>query len=159
MNPAEQAEHERRKKAWEDSQAEREALAILMQQEKEKEQAQLTIEEKFYNYLPDTLYKSHYTLAQDYGNTPQEWRKFLRDNNLFIETELASIAEAEARSALSRLGNATGTEVSAIKALLESSKLINDSQKQKTKVVLTFIPNAERNNDDENNGTEHQTSL
>lgn len=100
----------------------------------------LSIEEVFYKYLPETLYQSHYTLAETYGFTPQEWRKFLRDNNLFIETELAAIAEAEARSALSRLGNATGQEVTALKAILEKSKLINDSQKQQTKVVLHFLP-------------------
>lgn len=64
---------------------------------------------------------------------------------MFIETELAAIAEAESRGALSRLGNATGTEVSAIKALLETSKLINDSQRQRTKVVLTFISPTQRN--------------
>jgi hypothetical protein len=59
-----------------------------------------------------------------------------RDNHIFIESELAAIAEAEARSALARLGNATGTEVAALKAILEKSKLINDAQKQSTKIVL-----------------------
>jgi hypothetical protein len=105
----------------------------------------LTMQEIFDRHLPDTLFKSHYELAREYGcgHTPVEWRTFLRDNQLFIETELAAIAEAEARSALSRLGNASGTEVSAIKALLETSKLINDSQKQNTKVVLSFIPSTE----------------
>lgn len=103
----------------------------------------MTIEEKFNRFLPDTLYQSHYKLAEIYGNTPQEWRKFLRDNHTFIETELAAIAEAEARSALARLGNATGQEVTALKAILEKSKLINDAQKQNTKVVLTFIPSKE----------------
>jgi hypothetical protein len=106
-----------------------------------------TIEELFYKYLPDTLYQSHYSLANAYGYTPQEWRKFIRDNHIFIESELAAIAEAEARSALSRLGNATGTEVAALKAILEKSKLINDAQKQATKIVLTFIPNTERGNE------------
>lgn len=101
-----------------------------------------TMDEIFHKNLPGTLFLSHYELAQNYGYTAQEWRTFLRDNYLFIETELAAIAEAEARSALARLGNASGTEVSAIKALLESSKLINDAQKQAVKVVLTFIPNA-----------------
>jgi hypothetical protein len=110
---------------------------------------QLTIDEIFHEYLPSTLYSSHYDLAKNYGYTPQEWRKFLRDNSLFIETELAAIAEAESRGALSRLGNATGQEVSAIKALLETSKLINDSQKQRTKVVLTFISPTERGVKDE----------
>jgi hypothetical protein len=108
---------------------------------------QLTIDEVFHRHLPSTLYESHYELAKNYGYTPQEWRKYLRDNSMFIETELAAIAEAESRGALSRLGNATGTEVSAIKALLETSKLINDSQRQRTKVVLTFISPTERNKD------------
>jgi hypothetical protein len=100
----------------------------------------LTIEEIFHTYLPATLYASHYELARSYGHTPQEWRKFIRDNHIFIETELAAIAEAEARSALARLGTASGQEVSALKAILEKSKLINDAQRQNTKVVLTFIP-------------------
>lgn len=107
----------------------------------------LTLEEKFYRFLPDTLYHSHYSLAEVYGNEPQEWRKFLRDNHTFIETELAAIAEAEARSALARLGNASGQEVTALKAILEKSKLINDAQKQNTKVVLTFIPSKEEDLD------------
>jgi hypothetical protein len=107
----------------------------------------LTIDEVFHKYLPGTLFESHYELSKNYGYTPQEWRKYLRDNSMFIETELAAIAEAESRGALSRLGNATGTEVSAIKALLETSKLINDSQRQRTKVVLTFISPTERNKD------------
>jgi hypothetical protein len=101
----------------------------------------MTIEEKFHKFLPDSLFKSHYELSKDYGHTPIEWRTFIRDNNLFIETELAAIAEAEARSALARLGQANGTEVQALKAILEKSKMINDAQKQNTKIVLTFIPN------------------
>jgi hypothetical protein len=103
----------------------------------------LSIEEKFKKYLPDTLYQSHYALAQSYGNTPEEWRKFLRDNHLFIESELAAITEAEARSALSRLGNAGGQEVTALKALLDKSKLINDAQRQNVKVVMHFLPSNE----------------
>jgi hypothetical protein len=103
----------------------------------------LTIEEKFHKWLPNTLYLSHYELAKSYGNTPEEWRKFLRDNHLFIESELAAITEAEARSALSRLGNAGGQEVTALKALLDKSKLINDAQRQNVKVVMHFLPSKE----------------
>jgi hypothetical protein len=112
------------------------------------QQQQLSMEELFHKYLPDTLYKDHYTMARDYGYTPKEWRTFLRDNHLFIETELAAIAEAEARSALARLGNASGTEVAALKAVLEKSKLINDAQKQAEKIVLSFIPPTERNKEE-----------
>jgi hypothetical protein len=110
----------------------------------EEEKPKPTIDEVFKKYLPDTMFKSHYDLAAHYGFTPIEWRTYLRDNHLFIETELAAIAEAEARSALSRLGNASGTEVQALKAILEKSKLINDAQKQNTKVLLNFIPETER---------------
>lgn len=101
---------------------------------------QLSMDEIFHKYLPHTLYQSHYEMSKNYGYTPTEWRTFLRDNHLFIETELAAIAEAEARSALSRLGNASGTEVAALKAILEKSKLINDAQKQQEKIVIMFIP-------------------
>jgi hypothetical protein len=102
-----------------------------------------TMEEIFHKYLPDTLYQSHYALAEMYGYTPTEWRKFLRDNQMFIESELAAIAEAEARSALSRLATAGTHEVSALKAVLEKSQLINNAQKQATKIVLTHIPKTE----------------
>lgn len=118
-----------------------------------------TMEETFHKHLPNTLYMSHYELAKHFGHTPQEWRTFIRDNHLFIETELAAISEAEARSALARLGNASGTEVAAIKALLEKSKLINDSQRQNTKIVMTFItptdrnPKKEEEKEDDNNNT------
>jgi hypothetical protein len=104
----------------------------------------MTMEQVFHKFLPDTLYKDHYTLSADYGFTPTEWRTFIRDQHLFIETELAAIAEAEARSALSRLGQASGTEVQALKAILEKSKLINDAQRQNVKVVLNYIPPTER---------------
>jgi hypothetical protein len=102
-----------------------------------------TLEEIFHKYLPSTLYYDHYKLSELHGYTPQEWRKFLRDNQMFIESELAAIAEAEARSALSRLANANSSEVSALKAVLEKSQLINNAQKQATKVILTHIPKTE----------------
>lgn len=104
-----------------------------------------SMEETFHKHLPNTLYMSHYDLSKHFGHTPQEWRTFIRDNHLFIETELAAISEAEARSALARLGNASGTEVAAIKALLEKSKMINDAQRQNTKIVMTFITPTDRN--------------
>lgn len=103
----------------------------------------LTMEQIFHKYLPSSLYKSHYALAEEYGYTPTEWRKYLRDNQMFIDSELAAIAEAEARNALSRLSNAGTHEVSALKAVLEKSQLINNAQKQATKVILTHIPKTE----------------
>lgn len=119
----------------------------------------LSIDEKFHKYLPNTLYLSHYDLAQSYGHTPEEWRKYLRDNHLFIESELAAITEAEARAALSRLGNAGGQEVTALKALLDKSKLINDAQRQNVKVVMTFIPSNEEELAPKKEEMKHDTQL
>jgi hypothetical protein len=44
---------------------------------------------------------------------------------------------------LARLGTSTGAEVQALKALLEKSALINNAQKQREKVLLTFLPKQE----------------
>lgn len=101
------------------------------------------MDEIFHKHLPSSLYMSHYNLAEMYGYTPSEWRKYLRDNQIFIDSELAAIAEAEARNALSRLGNASSSEVSAFKAILENSQLINNAQKQATKIVITHLPRTE----------------
>lgn len=101
------------------------------------------IDRIFKRKLPNTLYLNHFELAEAYGYTPQEWRTYLRDNSAFIEAEMAAMIEPAARSAISRLGNATTSEVQALKALLEKSKLINDAQKQQTKIVMTFIPSTE----------------
>lgn len=113
--------------------------------EEEKTKKAQQIDHLFKSNLPDTMYFSHYELSKMYGFSPTDWRQYLRDNHLFIETELAAIAEAEARAALSRLSNASGAEVAALKTLLEKSKLINDAQRQQTKVMLTFLnPTEER---------------
>lgn len=103
----------------------------------------MTMDEVFHKFLPGTLYADHYKLSEMYGHSPQEWRKYLRDNQMFIDSELAAIAEAEARSALSRLSTAGTHEVSALKAVLEKSQLINNAQKQATKVILLHIPKTE----------------
>lgn len=101
---------------------------------------------QFKNHLPETLYKSHYELAQMFPpSKPNDWRTYLKENEHFITSETAAIAEANARSALSKLGSGASTqEVAAIKALLEKSKLINEAQKQQQQVMLTFIPSKEQ---------------
>lgn len=100
----------------------------------------MTQDEIFKKHLPDSLYFSHYMLSELHGYTPEEWRKYLRDNQTFIDSELAAIAEAEARAALRKLSTAGGSEVAAIKALLEKSQLINNAQRQNTKIVITHLP-------------------
>lgn len=107
----------------------------------------MTIDEIFKSNLPSVLFMSHYDLSETYGHTPNDWRVYLKDNEHFITSETAAIAEANARAALSRLGTgATSQEVTAIKALLEKSKLINDAQKQQQHVMLTFIPSKDQVN-------------
>jgi selenocysteine lyase/cysteine desulfurase len=100
-----------------------------------------SIDEIFKSRLPDNLYFDHYSLSDLYPEfTAQEWRAYLRDNATFIDSEMAAMVEPAARAAIKRLGNASSSEVQALKSLMETSKLINDAQKQQTKVVLTFIP-------------------
>lgn len=94
--------------------------------------------------LPDSLNYNHYELKEEYGGTANGWREYLRDNQAFINSELAAIAEPAARAALARLGDARGNEVSALKAILENSKMINEAQKQQVKILITFMPPKER---------------
>lgn len=143
-----------------------EAHNLRMKEEKERQQQLehyrmmnpdegLSMDEVFKKYLPSSMYVDHFKLADMYGFTPQEWRVYLRDNAQFIESEMAAMVEPAARSAISRLGQATTSEVQALKALLEKSKLINDAQKAQTKVVLTFISPTKPKEVTEN---AHQTS-
>ena len=83
----------------------------------------------------------------------------MRDQQTFIESELAAIAEAEARAALGRLGRASGTEVSALKALLETSKLVNDAQRQQTKIMMTYLPDPKKAKQPEPERTERPKTV
>jgi hypothetical protein len=110
------------------------------------------MDEIFKNNLPDVLFMDHYTLSNTFGHTPNEWRQYLKDNEHFITSETAAIAEANARAALSRLGTgASSQEVTAIKALLEKSKLVNDAQKQQQHVLITYMPTKGQENVQQSN--------
>lgn len=101
-----------------------------------------TQEEAFNSMLPDNLYLSHYDLAIQFNAwTAQEWRRFLKEKERFIMTEVAAMTEAGARQALARLstGKTSTNEVSAIRQLLERSEQINSQDKdQRTFVMLQF---------------------
>lgn len=112
------------------------------------------MDEVFRQYLPDSLYEDHYSLCERYGFSPEAWRQYLRDNQTFIDAELAAIAEPAARKALKRLSTANTQEVAALKTILEKSKIINDAQKQQTKIVLSFIPPTKPK--EEGNATENK---
>jgi hypothetical protein len=130
--------------SWDKQQWEKQQV-LAQQRTGFKVNENMTLDEIFHQNLPQTLMMSHYDLAAFTSRPAQEWRRYLKENQLFIETELAAITEAEARSALARLGQANGAEVQALKALLEKSALINNAQKQREKVLLTFLPPQEEN--------------
>lgn len=100
--------------------------------------------ENFQNNLPDVLYLSHYELAEKYGSSPTEWKKFLkiREVDRFIEIEIANLAEVAARSALQKLqsGKYSSADIQAARQLIEKSKLLTQKTDQPTMVVLTRVP-------------------
>jgi hypothetical protein len=130
--------------SWDKQQWEKQQV-LAQQRTGFKVNENMTLDEIFHENLPQSLTMSHYDLAAFTNRPAQEWRRYLKEQQIFIETELAAITEAEARSALSRLGQANGAEVQALKALLEKSALIINAQKQREKVLLTFLPPQEEN--------------
>lgn len=105
------------------------------------------MKEIFEGNLPDSLYLNHYELAEQFGSTPAEWKRFLKDNETFITQELTAIAEASARQALSRLSDPNvkvdSSTVSAVKTLLDRSEQLNRQNKDTTKLVMSFLPHPE----------------
>lgn len=98
----------------------------------------MTQYECFAMHLPDSLYLNHYRLHDIHPKfTPESWRKFLKEHDHFIRTELSAITEAEARSALQKLttGNAKSADISAIKQILVESQALNSQ----TRDARTFI--------------------
>jgi hypothetical protein len=116
-----------------------------MLQDRIKEKMYQTFEDN----LPNSLYMDHYTLAEQFDGTPKMWRDFLKDpeNQRFIESELAAITEAAARAALQKLssGTANSNDISAIKQLLDKSKMLQQNQNSQERIILTFIPKKEGN--------------
>jgi len=100
-------------------------------------------DEIFHANLPDTLFMNHYDLHAAYKHiSPDEWRRFLRDNDRFIIKETALITEANARSALQKLasGELKQGDATAITQLLKQSEQINAQAKDKTQYISTFMP-------------------
>lgn len=102
-------------------------------------------DELFRGDLPDSLYCTHYELHNKHPQfSTEEWRRFLRENERFIMTEVAAITEANARLALASLatGKLTSAQTTAIRQLLERSEQINSQNKdQRTFVILQHAPN------------------
>lgn len=104
---------------------------------------QRPIEECFSSSLPDNLYKNHYELAETFPqHTAESWRRYLKENDRFILQEVAAVTEASARQGLQRLasGLLKQGDATAITQLLNRSEQINQSVKDKTVYMTTFLP-------------------
>lgn len=101
-----------------------------------------TQEEAFKSYMPDNLYDNHYELHNKYPEwTPEEWRRFLKDNERFILAETTAMADADARKALKAMGsgNLKSAQVSSFRQLLDrSEQLQSQSKDQRTFVMVQF---------------------
>lgn len=94
--------------------------------------------------LPDTLYMNQYHLSHEFGFTHNEWKNFLRNEEVdrLIEAEIAQIAEIGARSALAALqsGHAQAADISAARELIANSRLLQQKHNQRPQVIITRIP-------------------
>lgn len=102
------------------------------------------LDNSFRSELPGNLYLNHYELSDKYPKyTPEDWRNYVNKSRPFIETELAAITEAQSRSALEKLGSGkvSSSDVSALRQLLEKSKIINEKLNAKQSVLISFLPN------------------
>lgn len=98
----------------------------------------------FEEHLPETLYMTHYELQDLFGFTHREWQNFLklREIDMLVENEIATIAEIGARSALEKLqsGSASSADIQAARELLANSRLLKQKTNQHPQVVVTRIP-------------------
>lgn len=102
-----------------------------------------SMEEIFQEQLPDSLYMNHYDLYEAFPeHSAESWRRYLKENDRFILQETAAITEANARAALKHLasGNLKQGDATAIKHLLDRSEQINQSTKDKTVYMTTYLP-------------------
>lgn len=102
---------------------------------------------QFDQHLPDSLYMNYYELAKVIDRTsPDLWEQFLDlpDIYRYKQAKIAKLQEFAALKALRELENKslldTAGAVSALKEILEKSKLIQESTKKRQQIVLTHIP-------------------
>lgn len=120
----------------------------------EQKQLYTYLAEQFDKNLPDSLYMNYYELAHVIERTnPDLWEGFLDlpDIYRYKQAKIAKLQEFAAVKALRELENKALLEnagaVSALKEILEKSKLIQESTKKKQQIVLTYIPpNKEESN-------------
>lgn len=102
----------------------------------------------FEEHLPETLYMTQYELEDLFGFTHRQWQDFLkvREIDRLVENEIAAIAEIGARRALQRLqsGEASSQDIQAARELLANSKLLKQKTNQHPQIVVTRIPEKEK---------------
>lgn len=102
--------------------------------------------------LPRSLFEDPYELEDKTSIDAYYWKLFLKTPQVsqLIESEIAIIAEVKARSALNRLGgeDINTSEVAAVKALLEKSKLLQDKMTDTKTIIFHHIPIQEYNNNE-----------
>lgn len=99
--------------------------------------------DKYFNdNLPETLYKNHYELSGETRIPPAAWRFYLQENQHTIQSEVAAIIEASARSTLRRIGEGQmhKGEAAVVKQLLDRSEQINKQTQNKKTIISHFIP-------------------
>ena len=108
-------------------------------------QVYLKIADTFLEHMPDSLYLDYYQLQELTDIPAHLWEIFLDmpDVQTFIVQKMAKLAEIHARQALQKLSNfkdLSSSDVTALRAMLENSKLISGKANNKPKVVAHFIP-------------------
>lgn len=124
--------------------------------DEEEQEKFLEMATYFERYLPDSMYQDPYELYKATGIHSSFWKRFLKFPQVvqMIESEAAMIAEVKARSALKRLGEndvASPSDVAAVKALLEKSKLLQEKNKDSKTIIFHYIPLDEMENPQDDN--------
>lgn len=104
--------------------------------------------------LKENLTLDYYELSDKYdGTNPEVWEEFLDMPEIyrFRQAKLAKLQEFRAYKALKLLEDKAVLDnagaISALKELIEKSKLIQQASKNKQQVVLTYVPPKEYEGD------------
>lgn len=104
-------------------------------------QAYLHMAEVFEKHIPKSLYYDYYELETLTNIPAVEWENFLDiyEIDLYVKSKIAKLADFGARKALFRLAqneNLSTGDVTALKTIIENSKLLQQQQNQQQHIVL-----------------------
>lgn len=97
--------------------------------------------EVYQEHMPESLYLNYYKLEELTKIPAEQWEDFLDipEVDRFITHRISKLLEFDAKEALMRLTtdrSLSAPDISAIKEVLSSSKLMKQAQEQPTQVVL-----------------------